>query len=53
MIYRLINIFYENFFILVMVKIRILEIKEKMLEYVKNVLSVGVSILIVYGRRRE
>ncbi|KAK4639562.1 tRNA dihydrouridine synthase, partial [Podospora bellae-mahoneyi] len=53
LIYRLINTLHENLPIPVTAKIRILETKEKTLEYAKNVLSAGASILTVHGRRRE
>ena len=53
LIYKLINILHENLDIPVTAKIRVLESKEKTLEYAKMVLSAGASILTVHGRRRE
>jgi tRNA-dihydrouridine synthase 1 len=53
LIYRLINILHKNLPIPVTAKIRILDTKEKTLAYAKNVLSAGVSVLTVHGRRRE
>ncbi|KAK1250014.1 hypothetical protein MKX08_010017 [Trichoderma sp. CBMAI-0020] len=53
LIFRLVNILHKELSIPVTAKIRILETKEKTLEYAKNVLSAGASILTVHGRRRE
>ncbi|KAK5990027.1 tRNA-dihydrouridine(16/17) synthase [Cladobotryum mycophilum] len=53
LIFRLINTLHKELTIPVTAKIRILETKEKTLEYAKNVLSAGASILTVHGRRRE
>ncbi|KAM0483241.1 hypothetical protein ACHAPX_002691 [Trichoderma viride] len=53
LIFRLINILHKELSIPVTAKIRVLETKEKTLEYAKIVLSAGASILTVHGRRRE
>ncbi|KAI9673768.1 MAG: hypothetical protein M1829_004005 [Trizodia sp. TS-e1964] len=53
LIYSLINILHKNLAIPVTAKIRILENKERTLEYAKMVLSAGASILTVHGRQRE
>jgi len=53
LIHNLIKTLHEGLSIPVTAKIRILETKEKTLEYAKNVLSAGASILTVHGRRRE
>lgn len=53
LIFRLINILHKELSIPVTAKIRILETKEKTLEYAQNVLRAGASILTVHGRRRE
>lgn len=53
LIYRLINKLHKELDVPVTAKIRVLETKEKTLEYAKNVLSAGASILTVHGRRRE
>ena len=52
-IYKLINKLHKELPIPVTAKIRILESKERTLEYAKMVLSAGASILTVHGRRRE
>jgi tRNA-dihydrouridine synthase 1 len=44
---------HQNLSIPVTAKIRILETRERTLEYAKMVLSAGASILTVHGRRRE
>jgi tRNA-dihydrouridine synthase 1 len=53
LIYRLINTLHTNLDIPVTAKIRILETKEKTLEYAKMILSAGASILTVHGRQRD
>ncbi|KAK6525029.1 hypothetical protein TWF281_011917 [Arthrobotrys megalospora] len=53
LIYKLINTLHKELDIPVTAKIRILETKEKTLEYAKMVLDAGASILTVHGRRRD
>ena len=53
LIYRLINKLHTELPIPVTAKFRILETKEKTLEYAKMILSAGASIITVHGRRRE
>lgn len=53
LIFQLVNILHKELPIPVTAKIRLLETKEKTLEYAKNVLKAGASILTVHGRRRE
>ena len=53
LIYRLINRLHKELDVPVTAKIRILESKEKTLEYAKTVLSAGASILTVHGRQRD
>merc|ERR1712093_615185 len=53
LIYQLINTLHKELDVPVTAKIRILETKEKTLEYAKKVLSAGASILTVHGRTRE
>ncbi|MCJ1386756.1 hypothetical protein MMC17_009882 [Xylographa soralifera] len=52
-VYKLINILHINLDIPVSAKIRILETREKTLEYAKTVISAGASILTVHGRQRD
>ena len=52
-VYKLINILHINLEIPVSAKIRILDTREKTLEYAKTVISAGASILTVHGRRRD
>ncbi|MCJ1397540.1 hypothetical protein MMC11_000734 [Xylographa trunciseda] len=52
-IYRLINILHMKLDIPVSAKIRILETKERTLDYAKMVVSAGASILTVHGRQRD
>lgn len=52
-IYRLINRLHNELSIPVTAKMRILETKERTLEYAKMILSAGASIITVHGRRRE
>lgn len=53
LIYALINTLHKNLDVPVTAKIRILETKEKTLEYARNVLNAGASILTVHGRHRD
>lgn len=53
LIYRLIHKLHQGLDVPVTAKIRILETKEATLDYARNVLSAGASILTVHGRRRE
>lgn len=53
LIYKLINTLHLNLSVPVTAKFRILETKEKTLEYARMILSAGASILTVHGRRRE
>jgi tRNA-dihydrouridine synthase 1 len=52
-IHNLIRTLHEKLDIPVTAKMRVLETKEKTLEYAKMVLSAGASIITVHGRRRE
>lgn len=53
LIYSLINKLHTELSVPVTAKIRILETKEKTLEYAQMVLDAGASILTVHGRQRE
>jgi tRNA-dihydrouridine synthase 1 len=53
LIYNLINKLHMELDVPVTAKIRILETREKTLEYAQNVLKAGASILTVHGRTRE
>ncbi|KAF3926919.1 hypothetical protein ABW20_dc0106095 [Dactylellina cionopaga] len=53
LIYKLINTLHNELDVPVTAKIRILDTKEKTLEYAKMVLDAGASILTVHGRRRD
>ena len=53
LIYKLINKLHVALDVPVTAKIRILETKEKTLEYAKMVLSAGASIITVHGRVRD
>lgn len=53
LIYALINKLHTSLDVPVTAKIRILETMEKTLDYAKNVLKAGASILTVHGRQRE
>lgn len=53
LIYRLINRLHTDLSVPVTAKFRILETKEKTLEYAKMILSAGANIITVHGRRRE
>jgi len=52
-IYKMIHRLHVDLLIPVTAKMRILETKEKTLEYAKLILSAGASIITVHGRRRE
>lgn len=53
LIYRLINNLHLGLDIPVTAKMRILDTKEKTLDYARLLLSAGASIITVHGRRRE
>lgn len=53
LIYKLINKLHQNLDIPVTAKMRILESKEKTLEYAQMILSAGASIITVHGRQRD
>jgi tRNA-dihydrouridine synthase 1 len=53
LIYSLINKLHTELSVPVTAKIRILETREKTLEYAQNVLKAGASILTVHGRHRD
>ena len=53
LIYSLINKLHTELSVPVTAKIRILETREKTLEYARNVLKAGASILTVHGRTRD
>lgn len=53
LIYRLINKLHLNLDIPVTAKMRILETKEKTLQYAQMILSAGASIITVHGRQRD
>lgn len=53
LIYSLINKLHKELSIPVTAKFRILESKERTLEYARMILSAGASIITVHGRRRE
>jgi tRNA-dihydrouridine synthase 1 len=53
LIYRLINKLHENLDVPVTAKMRVLETREKTLDYAKMILSAGASILTVHGRQRD
>ncbi|KIW70263.1 hypothetical protein PV04_02547 [Phialophora macrospora] len=52
-IYQMINKLHNELSVPVTAKMRILDTREKTLEYAKMILSAGASILTVHGRRRE
>src|SRR5271156_3027374 len=52
-IYKLINKLHQELPVPVTAKMRVLETREKTLEYAKMILSAGASIITVHGRRRE
>ena len=53
LVYKLIHKLHQELDVPVTAKIRILETKEKTLEYAKVILSAGASIITVHGRQRE
>ncbi|KAI9721796.1 MAG: hypothetical protein M1812_002131 [Candelaria pacifica] len=53
LVYNLINTLHKELDIPVTAKVRILETKEKTLEYAENLLAAGASILTVHGRQRD
>ena len=53
LIYKLINKLHHNLDIPVTAKMRILESKEKTLDYAKLILSAGASLITVHGRQRD
>lgn len=53
LISRMINRLHKELDIPVTAKMRILETKEKTLQYAKTILDAGASIITVHGRRRE
>jgi tRNA-dihydrouridine synthase 1 len=53
LIFRLINKLHLNLDVPVTAKMRVLETREKTLEYAKMILSAGASILTVHGRQRD
>ncbi|KAK1052426.1 tRNA dihydrouridine synthase [Friedmanniomyces endolithicus] len=52
-IHKLIRSLHENLDIPVTAKMRVLETKERTLEYARMLVDAGASIITVYGRRRE
>ena len=52
-VYKLINNLHLNLDVPVTAKMRILESKEKTLEYAKMILSAGASMITVHGRQRD
>ena len=53
LIYKLINKLHTNLNVPVTAKMRILESKEKTLDYAKMILSAGASVITVHGRQRD
>lgn len=53
LIYKLINTLHTSLKVPVTAKMRILESREKTLEYAKVILSAGASIITVHGRQRD
>ena len=53
LVYRIINNLHKNLDVPITAKIRILETREKTLEYARVVLSAGASVITVHGRQRE
>lgn len=53
LIYKLINTLHTSLRVPVTAKMRILETREKTLEYAKVILSAGASIITVHGRQRD
>ncbi|GAB7361844.1 hypothetical protein MBLNU230_g1884t1 [Neophaeotheca triangularis] len=52
-IYKLINTLHKNLDIPITAKMRILETRERTLEYANMILSAGASIITVHGRQRD
>ena len=52
-IFKLINTLHNSLSVPITAKMRILDTKERSLEYAKMILSAGASILTVHGRKRE
>ncbi|MCJ1347076.1 hypothetical protein MMC31_005297 [Peltigera leucophlebia] len=53
LIYKLINTLHTSLRVPVTAKMRVLETREKTLEYAKVILSAGASIITVHGRQRD
>ncbi|KAJ9638397.1 tRNA dihydrouridine synthase [Coniosporium tulheliwenetii] len=53
LVYKLINRLHTELAVPVTAKMRILETREKTLEYAKTILSAGASIITVHGRQRD
>ena len=53
LVYNLINTLHRELDVPVTAKMRILDTKEKTLEYARTIVDAGASILTVHGRRRE
>lgn len=53
LVYKLVNTLHKNLDVPVTAKMRILETKEKTLEYANTIVSAGASILTVHGRQRD
>lgn len=53
LVYELINRLHKNLNVPVTAKMRILETREKTLEYAKVIISAGASIITVHGRQRD
>ncbi|KAI9808096.1 MAG: hypothetical protein M1825_004553 [Sarcosagium campestre] len=53
LIYKLINTLHRELDVPVTAKMRILESKQRTLDYARTILSAGASILTVHGRQRE
>lgn len=53
LVYKLVNTLHKNLDVPVTAKMRILETKEKTLEYANTIVSAGASILTVHGRHRD
>lgn len=52
-IFKMINTLHKELAVPITAKMRILDTREKTLQYAKMILSAGASILTVHGRRRE
>jgi len=53
LVYKLVNKLHNELSVPITAKFRILETREKTLEYAKMILSAGASFITVHGRRRE